>query len=98
MNVSIGSQMTQEEIEAYAARMIALAGLNFPGAGARPFDPAMCAQFTTNIICQVVAACGRPIAKAEQEQVDLLKSRMKQDAHEQGGGAVLTMPKGMRAQ
>lgn len=62
MNMTIGSQMTQEEIEAYAARMLALV-------------PAAEYAAQAQIVLQVIGACGRPIAAAEQAMIAEAKAQ-----------------------
>ncbi len=61
MNLNIGSQMTQEEIEAYAKRMLAL--LREAKEGPFSIDP------RPGVVLEIIRVCGRPIAKAEQEMI-----------------------------
>lgn len=77
MNVSIGSQMTPEEIEAYAEQMLAASGLPDSLEGLEPGAKLQLQSMRVNIICQVINACGRPIAKAEQEQMAIMTENMK---------------------
>lgn len=61
--------MTQEEIEAYAKRMLAASGLPYTLEGLDDGVKMQLQSLRVNIVAQCIAACGRPIAKAEQNMI-----------------------------
>ena len=89
MNFNIVTQMTVEEMDAYARTMIERAGADL--------TPVQ----RVAIVTEVIRVCGRPIAKAEQEMIATVKAQMEKEMlgqrHEgprifdgpfRGGGAV----------
>lgn len=89
MSAQISSQMTQDEVIAFAKRVLELAGVE---SSAVALDDPQRLQSRTHLLATVISVCGRPIAAAEQAQIQKAQAEFERQGgmgrNQRGPGAL----------